>query len=93
MPLRRVTGLPGDGGAHQVRDTLEQIRDMHAFLQDRRQRYGPNFAHGYFGFAAFAVGDPELVREILLDRGANSSRYSAAATPSGKDTRRVTRSV
>lgn len=73
MPLRNVQGLPGDGGKHQVRDTLEQLRDMHAFMQTRRERFGPNFAHGYFGFVAFAVGDPELVREVLLDRGTNFS--------------------
>jgi len=46
---------------------------MHGFLQARRERFGPNFAHGYFGFVAFAIGEPELVREVLLDRGADFS--------------------
>jgi cytochrome P450 len=57
----------------QVRDTLQQLRNMYEFLQTRRERFGPNFAHGYFGFVPFAVGEPELVREILLDRGSNFS--------------------
>jgi len=73
LPLRNVDGLPGEGGAHQVRDSIEQLRDMHGFLQKRRERFGPNFAHGYFGFVNFDVGEPELVREILLDRGTNFS--------------------
>ncbi len=73
LPLRRVDGLPGDGGRHQVRDTVAQLRDMHGFLQSRRERFGPNFAHGYFGFVEFSVGEPELVREILLDRGTHFS--------------------
>lgn len=57
----------------QVRDTLQQLRDMHGFLRSRRERFGPNFAHGYFGFVPFAVGEPDLVRELLLDRGSNFS--------------------
>ena len=73
LPLRTVDGLPGEGGAHQVRDSFEQLRDMHGFLQTRRERFGPNFAHGYFGFVEFAVGEPELVRELLLDRGEDFS--------------------
>ncbi len=60
-------------GRMQVRDTLQQLRNMYEFLQTRRERFGPNFAHGYFGFVPFAVGEPELVREILLDRGSNFS--------------------
>ena len=70
LPLREVDGLPGEGGAHQVRDSFEQLRDMHGFLRRRRERFGPNFAHGYFGFVTFAVGEPELARELLIDRGA-----------------------
>jgi len=73
LPLREVDGLPGEGGKHQVRDSLEQLRDMHGFLQRRRERFGPTFAHGYFGFVSLAVGEPELVREILMDRGVNFS--------------------
>jgi cytochrome P450 len=73
LPLRKVDGLPGDGGAHQVRDSIAQLRDMHTFLQERRARYGPNFTHGYFGFVTFVVGEPDLVREVLLDRGTNYS--------------------
>ena len=46
---------------------------MHGFMQSRRERFGPNFAHGYFGFVTFAVGEPELVRELLMDRGTNFS--------------------
>jgi cytochrome P450 len=57
----------------QVRDTFQQLRNMYEFLQTRRERFGPNFAHGYFGFVPFAVGEPELVREVLLDRGSNFS--------------------
>ncbi|MEM7434055.1 MAG: cytochrome P450 [Myxococcota bacterium] len=68
LPLRDVRGLPGEGGRHQVRDTVEQLRDMHGFMQRRRARFGPNFTHGYFGFVPFAVGEPELARELLLDR-------------------------
>ena len=73
LPLREVDGLPGEGGAHQVRDSFEQLRDMHGFLRRRRERFGPNFAHGYFGFVTFAVGEPELARELLIDRGADFS--------------------
>ena len=73
LPLRSVDGLPGQGGAHQVRDSIGQLRDMHGFMQSRRERFGPNFAHGYFGFVTFAVGEPELVRELLMDRGTNFS--------------------
>lgn len=68
FPAKKVHGLPGEGGRHQVLDTIQQLRDMHAFMQQRRARFGPNFTHGYFGFVPFAVGEPELVREILLDR-------------------------
>ena len=28
LPLRRIHGLPGDGGRHQVRDSIAQLRDM-----------------------------------------------------------------
>ncbi|MGB5811571.1 MAG: cytochrome P450, partial [Polyangiales bacterium] len=49
------------------------LRDMHSFMQRRRARYGPSFTHGYFGFVPFAVGEPELVRELLLDRETNFS--------------------
>jgi cytochrome P450 len=73
LPLRRVEGLPGDGGRHQLRDTVMQLRDMHGFLQSRRERFGPNFTHGYFGFVEFSVGEPELVRELLVDRGTHFS--------------------
>jgi cytochrome P450 len=73
MPARHVEGLPGDAGEHQLRDSLQQLRDMQGFLQTRRQRFGPNFTHGYFGFVQLAVGEPDLVRELLLDRGANFS--------------------
>lgn len=73
LPLRRVEGLPGDGGRHQLRDTVSQLRYMHGFLQSRRARFGPNFTHGYFGFVELSVGEPELVRELLLDRGSNFS--------------------
>ena len=73
LPLRTVDGLPGDGGKYQIRDSIEQLRDMHGFLQRRRERFGPTFTHGYFGFVELAVGEPELVREILMDRGANFS--------------------
>ncbi len=73
FPERHPQGLPGDGGRAQVRDTLQQLRDMHRFMRTRRERFGPNFAHGYFGFVPFAVGEPELVRELLLDRGSNFS--------------------
>lgn len=73
LPLRKVDGLPGEGGIRQVRDSFEQLRDMQGFLQTRRERFGPNFTHGYFGFVQFAVGEPELAREILMDRGANFS--------------------
>ncbi|MEM8606361.1 MAG: cytochrome P450 [Myxococcota bacterium] len=68
VPAKKVEGLPGDAGRHQLRDTIEQLRDMHGFMQRRRARHGPNFTHGYFGFVPFAIGEPELVREILLDR-------------------------
>ena len=68
LPERRVQGLPGDGGAHQVLDTLKQLRDMHGFMQRRRERFGPNFTYSYFGSMLFAVGEPDLVREVLLDR-------------------------
>lgn len=57
----------------QIRDTVYQLRDMHGFMRSRRERFGPNFAHGYFGFVPFAVGEPELVRDLLLDRGSNFS--------------------
>ena len=67
FPLRSVDGLPGDGARHQIRDTLAQLRDMHGFLQVRRERFGPNFAFAAFGFVVFAVGEPELVRAIHLD--------------------------
>lgn len=73
FPARDVQGLPGDGGRMQVRDTVQQLRDMHGFVRSRRERFGPNFAHGYFGFVPFAVGEPDLVRELLLDRGSNFS--------------------
>ena len=73
LPLREIEGLPGEGGRHQVRDSFEQLRDMHGFLQKRRERFGPNFAHGYFGFVEFTVGEPELVRELLMDRGSDFS--------------------
>jgi hypothetical protein len=73
FPLRAVDGLPGEGGKHQIRDSIEQLRDMHGFPQRRRERFGPNFTHGYFGFVELAVGEPELVREILMDRGADFS--------------------
>lgn len=73
MPLRQIEGLPGDGGKHQVRDTLQQLRNMQGFMQSRRERFGPNFTHGYFGFVPFSVGEPDLVRELLLDRGSNFS--------------------
>lgn len=73
FPLRKVDGLPGDGGKHQIRDSIEQLRDMHGFLQCRRERFGPTFTHGYFGFVTLAVGEPNLVREVLMDRGASFS--------------------
>lgn len=73
FPERHPHGLPGDGGRTQVRDTLQQLHDMHGFLRSGRERFGPNFAHGYFGFVPFAVGEPDLVRELLLDRGSNFS--------------------
>jgi hypothetical protein len=46
---------------------------MQGFLQTRRERFGPNFTNGYFGFVQFVVGEPELAREVLMDRGANFS--------------------
>ncbi|MEO1229630.1 MAG: cytochrome P450 [Myxococcota bacterium] len=67
FPRREAPGLPGDGGRYQLRDSWAQLRDMHAFLQKRRQRFGPSFAHGYFGFVVFSVGDPDLVRVLHLD--------------------------
>ena len=73
LPLRKVDGLPGEGGKHQIRDSIEQLRDMRGFVQRRRARFGPSFSHGYFGFVTFAVGEPELVREILMDRGSDFS--------------------
>ena len=73
FPIRRAEGLPGNCGTRQVRDTVLQLFDTHSFLQAQRERYGPNFTCGYFGFVDFAIGEPELVREVLLDRGANYS--------------------
>ncbi len=73
LPLRRADGLPGNGGTEQLRDTVSQLRDMHRFLQTRRERFGANFTHGYFGFVEFSIGEPDLVREILLDRGTHFS--------------------
>ena len=67
FPRRSVAGLPGDGGRYQIRDTIAQLRDMPGFLVHRRERFGPNFAFGAFGFVVFGVGEPELVRKIHLD--------------------------
>ena len=68
MPVRRLEGLPRAPRRPAVPHTLQLLRDAKGFLNRMRVRHGPNFAHGYFGFEAFVVGEPELVREVLLDR-------------------------
>ncbi len=72
-PVKRLHELPRGGKAPLVRDTYAVLTDATQFVNGMRRRHGPNYVAGYFNFETFNVGEPELVREILLDRNQDFS--------------------
>jgi cytochrome P450 len=67
-PTRSTGSAPGEAGRAVVGHTLEFVSDAKALVDRMRARYGPTFRITMFGYPVLVVGDPDLVREVLLDR-------------------------
>ena len=73
MPIKRLPGLPGGGDVPIFRQTYAVLADTKGFLDGLRKVHGPNVVTGYVAFETFTIGEPELVREVLLDRNQDFS--------------------
>lgn len=64
--IRRFT--PGSNGLPVIGDTLAFIRDAHGLSQRMLAQHGPNFRLEILGAPMFVIGEPDLIRDVLLDR-------------------------
>lgn len=64
---RALQHIPGDTGWPVLGSTLEVVRDLHAFAQQRVQRYGPVSRIHLLGQGGLLVTGAELYQRIFLD--------------------------
>jgi cytochrome P450 len=64
--VRRLT--PGSDGLPWIGHTLAFIHDARGLCQRMIARHGPNFRLQILGAPMLVIGQPDLIRDVLLDR-------------------------
>ena len=71
LPPRPANGVrsltPGSNGLPWIGDLLAFIRDARGLCRRMVARHGPNFRLQLLGSPMLVIGQPDLIREVLLD--------------------------
>lgn len=73
--LREATPSLGDDGRPIVGHTIDFVLDAQALVDRLSRQYGPNFRMRMFSKPVLAVGHPDAVRDVLMDKDRNFSSY------------------